>query len=220
MRYNDAMPYRIVPLVSDHYYHVYNRGVEKRKIFSKPYDEERFVQMLLYYQRQGPKPSFSAHKSSQVENLIARPKIVEIICYSLMPNHFHFLLKQVADNGISEFIGKLTNSYTKYFNTKYDRVGPLLQGPFKAKLIETDEQLLHMSRYIHLNALMASLVKSLEDYQYSSYREYIGLSKEVTCFKDPILGFFHDPTDYHTFVNDQIDYAKQLDEIKRFLIDD
>ena len=76
-----------------------------------------------------------------------------------MPNHFHLLLKQTIDNGISHFLSKFTNSYTKYFNTKYNRVGPVFQGVFKSVHIESDEQLMHLSRYIHLNPVVSAVVE-------------------------------------------------------------
>ena len=133
------------------------------------------LKTMFYYQFMGPRPSFSKFSKSEIAPLkpLSEEKMIEIICYCLMPNHIHFLIRQLKENGISKFMGQISNSYTKYFNTKYTRVGPLLQGPFKAVLIESDEQLIHVSRYIHLNPIVSGIVKNLEDYPWSSYLEYI-----------------------------------------------
>ena len=137
-----------------------------------------------------------------------------------MPNHFHFLIKQLKDGGITEFVSKLSNSYTKYYNTKYNRVGPLLQGEFKAVLIESDDQLIHVSRYIHLNPIASFLVKDLKNYRWSSYPEFTGEIKDGFCAKEEILSFFKSPKDYEKFVLDQVDYAQKLELIKHQLLEE
>ena len=136
-----------------------------------------------------------------------------------MPNHFHFLLKQLRDDGITEFASKLTNSYTKYFNTKHTRVGPLFQGEFKAVLIESDEQLLHLSRYTHLNPLVSYLTKNLNSYEWSSYGEYAGNQPGI-CAKKDVLAFFNSPNKYSQFVMDQADYGATLNFIKHQLLEE
>src|SRR3972149_10552818 len=175
------MPSRIFPFVNGQYYHIYNRGVEKRVIFEKQWDYSRLIKTIKYYQLLGPKPKLSRFLMGSIFKPDTDKKIVDIICYCLMPNHFHFLLRQVQDGGISEFVSKFSNSYTKYYNVKYKRVGPLLQGEFKAVLIESDEQLIHVSRYIHLNPIASFLIKDLNEYRWSSYKEYIGNYKNVIC---------------------------------------
>lgn len=211
------MPARITPLINGQFYHVYNRGVEKRRIFENRRTYTRFLQAINYYRLAGPKPKFSNFIKYKLFKPDPDKKIVEIICYCLMPNHFHFLLKQLKENGISEFISKLTNSYTKYYNVKFNRIGPLLQGQFKAVLIESDEQLVHVSRYIHLNPISSCLVKKPEDYEWSSYNEY--LDGEGICAKKEILKFFKSVVDYKKFVDDQIDYAQKLELIKHQVFD-
>ena len=146
-------------------------------------------------------------------------KIVEIICYCLMPNHFHLLLKQLRDNGITDFIRLISNGYTRYFNTRHHRIGPLLQGAYKAVLIETDEQLVHVSRYIHLNPLVSLLVKNLTTYTMSSYPDYIGVRDGKLINKNEILGFFKNTSKYESFVLDQASYAMDLSRIKHQLLD-
>lgn len=213
------MPYRTPNLVNESIYHVYNRGVAKLPIFENQKDYQRFLQTSVYYQYQGPKPKFSHQNRLRPINFKGNQKIVDILTYCLMPNHFHFLLRQLKDNGISEFVRNLSNSFTKFYNTKYARIGPLLQGQFKAVLIENDEQLLHTHRYIHLNPVVSSLVKNIENYEWSSYPEYLGKISNDICSKQEILNFFKSNKDYKQFILDQIDYAKQLNSIKHLLID-
>lgn len=212
------MPLRTTPLVNGQYYHIYNRGVEKRRIFGSKNDYHRFLKTLQYYQLDNPKPRFS--RFSHLSKIDQLNKIVEIVSYCLMPNHFHVLIKQIEDNGISIFVSKLINSYTKYFNTKYNRVGPLFQGQFKAILIENDEQLIHLSRYIHLNPLVAHLVKGLEEYKWSSYNEFLYPNFNGFCSKQIILDFFNSPEGYQKFIADQSEYAEELEIIKHQLIEE
>ncbi len=185
--------------------------------FSTPKDYTRFIKTLKYYQIANPKPRFSLfHRSTS--SLDKNPKIVEIISYCLMPNHFHFLVKQKWDNGITEFTSKITNSYTKYFNIKNRRFGPLFQGEFKAVHIESNEQILHLSRYIHLNPLVGHKTNNLDSYQWSSYREYLGFNNNI-CGKKIILEQFQSPANYKQFVLDQKEYGESLERIKHQLLD-
>ncbi|MDD5147052.1 MAG: transposase [Candidatus Daviesbacteria bacterium] len=213
------MPSRIFPFVNGQYYHIYNRGVEKRSVFEKSWDYSRLIKTMCYYQLAGPKPKLSKFLAGSIFKPDSSKKIVEVICYCLMSNHFHFLIKQLKDGGITEFISKLSNSYTKYYNVKYNRVGPLLQGEFKAVLIESDEQLSHASRYIHLNPIASFLVKDLNQYRWSSYREYIESDTDGICNKEAILCLFKSSKHYQQFVLDQVDYAQKLELIKHQLLD-
>ncbi len=214
------MPGRKVVFANDHFYHVYNRGVEKRNIFIQPRNFERFLQTMCYYQFEGPKLKFSRLTKDNFAsfNPDLNRKIVEIICYCLMPNHFHFLLKQLKENGISKFISQISNSYTKYFNTKHDRVGALLQGAFQAVLISSDEQLIHLSRYIHLNPVVSLMVKDAGKYEWSSYKEY-SENVEGLCFKNPVLDLFASIEDYAKFVSDQAEYGTTLEILKHSTLD-
>lgn len=211
------MPIRIIPFVNGEYYHIFNRGVAKIPIFSSGKDYNRFLKSMAYYHLEGPKPRFSLFTPDTILNYSL--KLVEITCYCLMPNHFHCLIKQTRDGGITEFISKLTNSYTKYFNTKNRRVGHLFQGMFKAVHIDSNEQLIHVSRYIHLNPLIGYVTKTLETYGWSSYLEYVGNKDKEICDKNIILDQFQSPSDYKKFVLDQIDYARKLELVKHQLLD-
>jgi len=214
------MPYRTVPFVNNEFYHLYNRGLEKSNIFNTARDYSRFLEALFYYQISNPKPKFSLYRQSKIFPIDPSKKIVEIVCYCLMPNHFHLLVKQSKDGGISEFMRRFIHSYTKYRNVKYNMQRPTFQGIFKAVRVETDEQLIHLSRYIHLNPLVSLLVKDLRLYPWSSYPAYIGQASEDRLAKAEILNFFKSPEDYQKFVLDQADYGTTLELLKHRIIDE
>lgn len=133
------MQARFTPLVTDQYYHIFNRGVNKQPIFQGVRDYKRALDILEFYSF-NPKLRFSKFlllSQEERSNFMDRlhkinDKLANIICFCLMPNHFHLLLNQLKDNGISKFMANLPNSYTRYFNNRHERIGPLLQGQFKA----------------------------------------------------------------------------------------
>lgn len=213
------MPYRTTPFVNGQIYHIYNRGTEKRTIFEQKRDYQRFMKTLAYYQLEGPKPKLSHFIKSGNFKKDTQGKIVQILAYCLMPNHFHLMVKQLREGGVSEMVSKLSLSYTKYYNTKFDRVGPLLQGQFKAVLVDSDEQLIHLSRYIHLNPIASFLIKDLEDFEWSSYGQYVQIGEEGICSTEEVLSFFKSPLDYKNFVLDQIDYSQKLEQLKHKLLE-
>lgn len=222
------MPIRVTPLVNGQHYHVYNRGVASQPTFSNQKDYERFLLCLSYYRFKDLQLRLSkllqVHKDERekiLSNLkTADDKTVDLIAFCLMPNHFHLLLKQISDGGISKFMKQITDGYTRYFNTKHQRVGPLFQGAFKAVRVETDEQLLHLSRYIHLNPLVSLVVRDeyFINYPRSSLKSYLnGKSDEVN--PTPILTHFKSPKDYLKFVMDQVSYGKELERIKHLTLE-
>ena len=147
-------------------------------------------------------------------------RLVEILAYCLMPTHIHLILKQIIKNGITKYMARVLNSYSRYFNLIHKRIGPLWSGRFKSVLVDTDEQLLHLTRYIHLNPTSAGMSAKPEDWLFSSYREYINL-----LHKEDNLCRFGDrldisPEKYQRFVDNQQDYQKKLSQIKKYLIDD
>lgn len=212
------MPAREIPFVNGEYYHIFNRGVAKLPTFLNSRDYSRFIKTMLYYQIDDIKPKFSIF-SPLTRKLETNKKVVEIVCYCLMPNHYHLLLKQSKEGGISEFISKISNSYTKYFNTKNQRVGPLFQGQFKAVHVEDNEQLLHLSRYIHLNPLVSLLVKNIESYTWSSFHEYININNSGFCSKEIITDQFPSLEGYQRFLSDREDYGKRLEAIKHKVLE-
>lgn len=177
------------------FYHIYNRGVEKRKTFLNTDDYFRFVHDLfefndeasannLYYYRL---PSLKSYEV-QPHKISKRKLLVEIIAFCLMPNHFHLFLRQHADGGIVRFMQKLGTGYTMYFNKKYQRVGGLFQGRFKAAHIERESHFLYLPHYIHLNPLdlktpswrhrnienAQKAFEFLESYRWSSFLDHSG----------------------------------------------
>lgn len=225
------MPGRIVPLVTDQVYHVLNRGSAFQPVFKNKRDYARIQETVFYYQNKNLSVSYSRflrlpkeQKSVILETLGNKDKfLVDIIALCLMPNHIHLLLKQRKESGISTFMGNFTNSYTRYFNKRNKRIGPLFQGKFKAKRIETDEQLLHVSRYIHLNPFTSYVVKTLQDleiYPYSSLPEYLGNSKTNLFQKEIVLGQFKSNTSYKKFVFNQAEYQRELEKIKHLTLEE
>ncbi|OGG11018.1 hypothetical protein A2Z00_03715 [Candidatus Gottesmanbacteria bacterium RBG_13_45_10] len=150
----------------------------------------------------------------------ADKRLVEIICYVFMPNHFHLLVKQTREDGIRLFVARALNSYTRYSNTKRKRVGTLFQGTFKAVRVEDDEQLIHLSRYIHLNPLVSYVVKDADflTYPWSSLPDYLQ-NNTMGVSTQYILSHFRSQEEYKQFVLDQVDYAKKLQDIKHLTFD-
>ncbi len=218
------MPARNTPLVTNHYYHVFNRSLARMPIFSYKSDYYRALDLLYYYNFKNPPYSLSKLKKADRkirENIYQELEkkancLVKIIAYCLMPNHYHLLIKQVQENGIMLFIRNFQNGYAKYFNLKNERRGSLFESRFKAVLIEDDNQLLHLSRYIHLNPYSSFLVKTkkaLLEYCWSSLPVYLKKSTGF-CQPDIILGQFKNRKDYLNFVFDQADYQRNLERIK------
>ncbi|MBI4059246.1 transposase [Candidatus Microgenomates bacterium] len=224
------MPGRETVLANNQIYHIVNRGIAHQPLFLTKRDYRRAIDALFYYQNSNPPIRYSKFLTlsrSRREELLKLSQrrqnfLGEIICYCLMPNHFHFLVRQLKNNGISTLISNFSNSYTKYFNTKNRRRGPILEGKFKAIRIETDEQLLHVSRYIHLNPYTGYVVKNLnelENYPYSSFSEYLGKTQLELCSKNIILTQFKNPFLYKKFVFDNANYQRELDKIKHLLLE-
>ena len=133
------------------YYHIYNRGVDKRNIFANQFDINRFLKSMEYFNSEDPIISlYSLSFEEQPKNRV-REKLVDIIAYCLNPNHYHFLLRQKVRGGISEFMKRLNGGYTRYFNHRNKRTGALLQGRFKSKHIDNETYLLRVSAYVNLN---------------------------------------------------------------------
>jgi len=224
------MPLRKVPIITGQIYHVFNRGINKQPIFFTPKNYIRAIDTLKYYLVYKPALAYSKFLKlpkeikSEIYNKIVQQKHgVEIYTYKFMPNHFHYLVKQLVDGGITAFVRNFQISYTKYINTLYERSGALLQVQFKAVLIENDEQLIHVNRYIHLNAYTSFVVKTLEElktYEWSSLPEYLGLAPDGFCKKDIVLSLFNNNKDrYWEFIANQADYQRKLENIKHLILE-
>lgn len=181
--------------VAGGYYHIYNRGIEKRIIFEDEMDYKTFLKYLKEALSPLPdsrdlKVSFSFKGATfkglprPVKNFV---KDVNLIAYCLMPNHFHLLVTQNSVRDINRFMQSIITRYSMFFNKKYNRIGKLFQGHYKAVLISDENYLLHLSRYIHLNP--SEYTDDLEA-AYSSYSEYLGKRKTLWIKPEVILSFF------------------------------
>ncbi len=146
-----------------------------RDIFRHTSDRARFLALILHCLPQGSIPSYSRARKIKKEHQLTRPGegLVDVLCYCLMSNHVHFLLRENVDNGISRYMQRLLNSYARYFNVSSQRSGSLFVNPFKAVLVVNDNQLLHVGRYIHLNPYVAHMVEDPFGYRWSSLSEYL-----------------------------------------------
>lgn len=205
-------------LVSDSIYHVFNRGVEKRRVFMDEHDYSRFVNNLAIF-NDARAVLNAKYRIKEIKSIDNREPLIDILAFCLMPNHFHLLLRQKEDNGISKFMNKIGVGYTNYFNLKYERVGPLFQGAFKSILIDKEPQFLYIPYYIHLNPLdliipnwrengvnkLKTAVEFLDSYKWSSHRDYIGKSNFIEVLnKQPLNEFFVNPINYQNGFNDFI----------------
>lgn len=182
--------------MKDGSYHIYNRGVEKRTIFEDEQDYKVFLSYLKFALSEPPKNEDVAKiftlQGSPFKGVPRIPKNfqnkIELVTYCLMPNHFHLLLKQIDDSSLKSFMMSLITRYSMYFNKRYDRVGSLFQGIYRAVLITDEPYLLHLSRYIHLNP--AEFTNDLTS-AHSSYADYLGLRHTSWLNPDVILEQFN-----------------------------
>jgi len=195
---------RKISFCTNEYYHIYNRGTDKRHIFLEKADYFRFLIGLQGFN--GPKNKADRLICMYHPLIEAKPRPstdvwVGIVCYCLMPNHFHLLLQQLQDDGISKYMHRLGTGYTAYFNLKYKRTGALFQGVFKAKHAATEEYVLHLSRYIHLNP-SEICGETVYEYAWSSLRYYLDSHKPcvVGLTKDVIEKCFGSPKKYREFL--------------------
>jgi putative transposase len=206
------MPRREIAFQPGEYYHLYNRGVNRERIFFEPEHYLFFLRRLR-------------------EHLVP---VLEVVAYCLMPTHYHLLVQvkqtpqtsevsktsEVSDASarISAAMMRLAVSYTKAVNKRYGRVGPLFQGAFQARHVERDEYLVHLSRYIHLNPCAAGYVGHAEEWVYSSYPDYLGLRQGTLPAPSAVLGQFSSPNAYWQFVEGPASEAEE--RIARLLIDE
>lgn len=214
---------RRVIFSNEEIYHVFNLGVEKRPTFTDKREYDRALLTLDYYRHSNTYAGLAqvlqleSEKRNFFLSQLAKKdeKLVEILGFCLMPNHFHLLLRQLKNEGIRTFLSNFSNSYTRYFNSRRKRIGPLFQGIFKASRIEGDDQLIHVFRYIHLNPVVSLVItkNDLEDYPYTSFPEYVK-GEDYLCNKKVITSNFSSIEGLKNFVYDQIDYGKRLESIK------
>ena len=216
----------------DEFYHIYNRGVDKRLVFLEKSDYKRFIALLYAANSDTPvRLRFNGHKA-QGETLPPLSEIqrgdtlVDIGAWCLMPNHFHILIKEKQKDGISLFMQKLLTGYSMYFNKKYERKGTLFDRPFKAKHLDTDNYLKYQYTYIHLNPIgiiesgwkekkiknKVEAKKFLLDYPYSSLQDYLGVKREENVIIEPkaFPEYFETLTDFKDMIDEWINFDPNL----------
>lgn len=179
---------------ADGFYHIYNRGVEKKRIFLDKQDHVVFLAFLKRYLTPPPEDPTKTLEPNFYKSLHEE---IELLAYCLMPNHFHLLLKQTEIDSMAKLLRRVATSYSIYFNKKYERVGPLFQGTYKAIPIDNENYLLHLSRYIHLNPFDLMKVPpsqggTLENYEWSSYADYLDRRHTEWIKTEMILSYFAD----------------------------
>lgn len=192
------MPYRYDTFAKGQYYHIYNRGAGKAKIFFNDGNYQYLLRLVKEYDQK--------HGAT-------------IIAYCLMPNHYHFLLRQETDEPLSKFIGVLFNAYVQALNLQQGRTGTLFEGRFKHKLVDKWEYLIVLCRYIHLNPVRAKLVARPEDWLCSNYREWIGSHDSLFVDKTFAQDHFSSADEYVRFVNDVEDEKKSYEKIRKYMFD-
>lgn len=188
------------------YYHVYNRGVNLRKIFRDGEDFKYFEWLLE--RSVGPKEV----QDSKGRSFTWLRDKVRLNAYCLMPNHFHLLVYQEANDGVSSLMRSLGTAYTGYFNKKYRRRGPLFENTYRSVPIEKDSQFMHITRYIHLN------YPNYKTWAHSSYKDYL-VEARTWVDSEPILAMFDSKKEYVDFVNDYKEMHKELSSLKSQLAD-
>lgn len=201
------------------HYHIYNRGVNKDKIFLSEGDWKYFQRLLYLRNDAGGHLRPDRHKQISLSDIKIDKPLVNIQAYSLMPNHFHLLVSEMEPGGISTYMRRLLTSYSMYINKKYERSGPLMCRPFRSKHVDSDEYLRWLISYIHLNPLdiyapewevkgvtdRSSASAHIRDYQYSSYVDYYGPVRDEgeILNKESLPIFISELEDFSTMLETQ-----------------
>lgn len=207
---------RILRIAPGEHYHIFNRAINKQTIFHNFNDYVRFLFLIIYIQS----PVKVLHISRIVKDLekyctgqsralatgyeekIIKKRVVELVSFCIMPNHFHLMVKELEEGGMADYMQRVLTAYSKYYNTKYEKSGHVFQGPYRAVHVEDNEQLLHLSAYIHRNPRELSEWFRKEDkYPWSSYKDCIEKNRWGELLRpDILMGEFKDRKDYDKFV--------------------
>lgn len=213
---------RETSLKNGEYYHVYNRGTDKRDIFSGEFDYFRFFRSLKEFNQ--VEPVVSLYIKDQLEKagkaVVAGPlqdeKLVDIIAFNLLPNHFHLILKQLQEGGVSEFMKRVGGGYTRYFNHRHKRNGVLFQGKFKVAHIDSNEKLIYLSAYVNGNHIVHGIKNGGKFSSLSEYKR----GKKILCNIKPILSQFNFTEDYLKYVDNTVKEIKEVrDDMKKCLME-
>ncbi len=208
---------RKVKFANGEYYHIFNRGVDKRVVFLEQNDFQRFFQGMKEFNTIVPIGSMYENSFRENQPKNGASKLVNFTCYCLNPNHYHFILEQLIERGIEKFMHRLGIGYTQYFNKKYERSGFLFQGPFKAIHIDSNEYLLHLSAYVNLNERIHELGNGVSK---SSWDEYIKNTDIYNfCEKSIILNQFNNTSEYKIFAEDSLKGIKERKDMEKLLLE-
>ena len=204
-------------------YHIFNRSVEKRSIFPDRIDFDRFLLGMREFNTIELTGSLwvKVRGKADFSNRIAKKgRLVNVICYCLNPNHYHFILEQVREGGISEYMRRISTGFTQHFNHKYKRTGVLFQGKFKSVPITSNEQLLHVSAYVNLNYRAHGIGNGKS---VSSWDEYMGDQRAGFCEKSIVLGQFKNVQEYRKFAESSLkdikNHKQQMKELQSLLLE-
>jgi putative transposase len=210
------------------WYHVFNRGVDGRDIFCDENDYRRFLLSMVKFNNLEPigglfrgdkcvKPGKEIENNSYCINV--EDVLVDVACYCLNKNHYHFVLRQKIDDGISKFMQKIGMGYTHFFNIKYARSGSLLQGAYKSVYIKSTEQLLYLSAYVNGNAEIHGISQA-DEWAWSSYGDYLGGGNSKYIKKNIILDEFESINGYRKYFEATVKEAKRRKkELREFLLE-
>jgi putative transposase len=212
---------RLNRFIKGEVYHLFNKSISRYGIFNDLENSHRFVNTFQHYNNSLISKSYYDFNKKNKFNYgnIIYPKentYCKVLSYCIMPDHYHFLIKILKSDILSKLIGDLENSYTRYFNKKFDRRGPLWQNSFKVVKVRFDDQLLRVSRYIHLNPVVKCLVDKPENWIYSSYKDFITNKRILKNIEEINI---KNMTDYKNYVKNNINYLKELKKIKKLILE-
>jgi REP element-mobilizing transposase RayT len=217
------MAFRKIIFASGEYYHIYNRGNSKQRIFRNKNDYERFIGLLFACNSSDNFKIDNLNKDQSLLDSIRGKQIVYIGAYCLMPNHFHILLSGVDEGSVSKFMQKVITAYVMYFNKKYQRTGSLFEGKFKAEHVNNDKYLKYLFSYIHLNPVKLiepkwkekgiqnniKVMEYLKGYRYSSYLDYLGIKRpeNIILNADRFPNYFSSLSDFKNEIFEWINFS-------------
>lgn len=215
------------PLITGEIYHVYNKSIAEENIFRDLRYLDKILDIVNFYRfEQRIRLSLfnkmkTTIKNSYLTEIKHSQPLIDIFAQTFMPNHYHFLLKQLKDFGIKKFISNTQNSFAKYFNLINNREGSLFLNSFKFKRITKEEEFLHVCRYIHLNPVTSRLVEfeDLVNNPFSSYTWYLNKDSNRFVNTDLIMSYFKSKESFIKFHQNQVDYQRKLKEIKDLLME-
>lgn len=214
-------------LLTNEFYHVFNKSIANQLIFDNFNNLKKIIRIVNYYRyKQKIKLSKFYLLPNRIQNEYLEEAhedlpLVEIYFFAFMPNHYHFLLRQLQDKGTSRFISDIQNSFAKNFNLANERNGSLFQTGFKSRRIAFEEDFLHISRYIHLNPVTSNIIKfnELIDYPYTSLNWYSNSKLNKFINTEYLLNHFQNLNNYVKFLKNQVEYQQKLKRIKDLLIE-